>query len=75
MRPNMKVTAPAPQARPCDASPVQDRPEGRPRLFLFPLRDDPMAHIKPWPAPMRIAFLGACTLLGWSAPVYLWLSR
>jgi len=34
-----------------------------------------MAHIKPWPTPMRIAFLGACTLLGWSAPVYLWLSR
>lgn len=75
MRPNIKVTAPAPEVRSGDATPAYDQPARRSRLFLFPLGDDPMVHIKPWPAPVRVAFLAACTLLGWSVPIYLWLSR
>lgn len=43
------------------------------RPFLVPLGDDPLAHVKPWPAPVRAAFLVACVSLTWAIPVGAWL--
>jgi len=43
------------------------------RPFLVPLGDDPLAHVKPWAAPARAAFLVTCISLTWAIPIGAWL--